>query len=310
MATDRYSDNHTISVSGGAGTLTVDGNLQVTGSTTLSSDGNINITAENDINLTTNTDDIKIAAADLLDLRGENLQVLIANFTSLTTGGSASASVSDTLNVNANEANFSAGDISLSASTELNLSANNDVNITADQLNIELTGTPERINILNATSTCDIRFDSDTNGSVALPASAFQITSSGDGENTGLVLNLNGGSGHYQTFYAPLPDSIPNGSQIAQVGLRYRNDSSSNDGSAIISIQSLNYESSNSYTTLDSNTFTLTASENEYISSAFLANIDKSKPNHIQLTLSGNADLFVYCVTLSYQTNRINININ
>jgi hypothetical protein len=37
MATDRYSDNHTISVSGGSGTLTVDGDLAVTGSVEIDS---------------------------------------------------------------------------------------------------------------------------------------------------------------------------------------------------------------------------------------------------------------------------------
>ncbi len=308
MATDRYSDNHTISVSGGSGTLIVDGNLQVTGSSSLSSDGSINITAENDINLTTNVDDIKIDAADLLDLRGENLQILISNFTSLTTYGSASIVIDDTLNISANEASISAGDILLDAATELNLSANSDVNITGDQLNIELTGTPERINILNNTALSDIRFNTQTLGTVALPASAFQITTSGNGDNNGYVLTLNGGSGHNQAFYAPLPDSIPNDAQVTSIGIKYSNISPSDDGSATIEIEKLNYESTNSYTSLDSNTFTLTAATSDYVSTAFMATIDKSKPNHVYLFLSGQADLNVYCVILNYLTRRININ--
>lgn len=315
MATDRYSDDHTISVSSGSGTLTIEGSLVVNGSQDVNSTGSVDISAGNDINLTA-TDDIKLLANDLLDLRGENLQVLVSNFASVTTGGSATLSISNTLTANANEVVVSAGDIGLSASADLNLSADNDVNIeaigndvtiTANQLNIELTGSPERIIINNNTSSCDIRFDHDTSATIAIPASAFQVVNTGDGENTGLSLYLNGGSGNYQAFYAPLPDSIPNGSTIATVGLRYNN-TSSDDGYATISIRSLDYQTTNSYSTLDSNDFTLTASTTEYLTSSFLANINKSRAIQVSVVLTGSANLAVFCIVLSYQTDRININ--
>ena len=53
MATDRYSDNHTISVSGGSGTLTIDGSLNVIGSN--GSINTANITASGTIVLSENT---------------------------------------------------------------------------------------------------------------------------------------------------------------------------------------------------------------------------------------------------------------
>jgi hypothetical protein len=72
MATDRYSDNHTISVSGGSGTLTVDGSLNVTGGsgvinasgiTTMDINATGTVTLSGDITVSTPGGDIDFSSS-------------------------------------------------------------------------------------------------------------------------------------------------------------------------------------------------------------------------------------------------------
>lgn len=314
MATDRYSDDHKIVVGGGSGTLTVDAVLDITGG--LDVTGNLDVSSDGDI---------KLDANDLLDLRGETLQILVANSISVNAGGNCDINTDnfdlsvDNLNVSGDEIDISAvascsitGGYDLNLESDghnLNLTAGADLNISADTINITLNGSsPQRINVNNNSANCDIRFDVQTSATVTLPASSFQISSTGNGENNGSVLILNGGSGNNQFFFAPLPDSIPNGSIIATVGIRYSNTDASNDDTVTLKIRSFDPETGSSYSDLDSVQFTCTATTNEYLTETFNATVNKSTSNHISLLLGGIGDLYIYCVTLSYVTDRININ--
>jgi hypothetical protein len=79
MAIDRYSDNHTISVSGGSGTLIVDGSLDVTGDISIggSVSGNLDVTGNlsvsgdldvsQDLNVTGNIDTSQTISANAIE---------------------------------------------------------------------------------------------------------------------------------------------------------------------------------------------------------------------------------------------------
>jgi hypothetical protein len=160
----------------------------------------------------------------------------------------------------------------------------------------------------NSVTLCDFRFSTQTLGQVALPAAAFQVVPGYDGENRGTTLFYNGGSGNSANFYAQIPDSIPNDSQIVTVGIRYFNTSASDSSTITVYIQELDYLTSNTYDTLDSHAFTADPSDQLYNTTPFLCSINKEKPTVFRILISGDADTYIYAVTIQYISNRVNIN--
>ena len=258
MTTDRYSDDHKIVVGGGSGTLTVDATLAVEdlSISNISSEGDINIESTGgDRNLTTDSgvvsiNDFQISGNGYLNHINYPFEIFwhssyMSNswyFDKNTTFFFKEDATYYNLAVSANNLYFSSrddvyirGGIDAGDST-LWLSANNDsspyIRLKKDTDTVDIVA--DTINITQTAKT----------NTVVIPASAFKVIDKyavypdpgdestntsldvGDGDllrhtnNGNIIFSIDTvGSGYvWAHFFAPFPESIPDGSTITNIG--------------------------------------------------------------------------------------------
>jgi len=312
MATDRYSDDYTIVVGGGSGTMTVDSNLEITGGLlftgNLAVPGNLSVTGS-----ITGTD---------LNLSGSGTSNIISSLGDIaltSSTGDVTVNCKDTLGLYASVGG-TAGAIEISPagpSAPFYTSVYMTLSESDDKITI---GGPTLSIITDAVElSAEITYPTARGVSLAIPYIGFSRDNVGNTvasvENNNGNIKIDGGSGASRLAYleVPLPDSIPYGSEITAIwgGFEW-----SAAGSALANVTIKLYEceigSSPTYTEIDSDSKQFTNDSNYYFKSFNITHtVSKNKATIITVivNLPSNHNMWFYGLRVMYDTSRVDLNV-
>jgi hypothetical protein len=312
MATDRYSDDYTIVVSGGNGTLTADADLDITGGLSFTGD----LIAPGDLSVTGSitTTDLNFSGSGTSNISSASGDIAITSST-----GDVTVTCQDTLGLYAGVGG-TVGIVKISPSGPATPSYDS-VYITLSESDDKIVVGGPTLSIITDSIELkeEITYPISRQVHLAVPYIAFSrddILNSVNSVKNSYSGSLDidgGGFGGVAYLVTALPDSIPDGSQITSIdgGFAW---SALAPSTASVSLNLLEclIGSSGAYSTVQTDTKTI-ENDSVYYFKSFNINytISKSKANMISVvvTLPSTQSLYFYGIRITYQTGRVDLNV-
>lgn len=326
MATDRYSDDYKIVVTAGSGTMTVDADLEITGS--LSFTGSLSIPGDLDVSGSVTATDLNLSGSGTSSIASAAGSIDITAYSNLdiTSGSNIGIVAQGDLGIYS-----SAGTIEISPAGPPVASVFPSVYITLSEADDEtviggptLTISADTLSVTSGTIELDSEITYPTTREVhlAVPYIAFSrddtlnSVTSVTTTSLGLIdINGSGGtSGGVAYLNVPLPDSIPDGSEITAIWGGFRWSAAASSVAQVdIQYKECQIGSSENYTNAASDSKTV-ANDSNYHFTSFSINkvVNKSYANMIAVvvTLPSTQNFYFYGIRITYQTGRVDLNVS
>jgi hypothetical protein len=317
MATDRYSDDYTIVVGGGSGTMTIDSDLEITGGLLLafglSIPGNLAVTGDLSATGSITTTNLNLSGSGTSNILSAAGDIALTSST-----GDVTVTCKDTLGLYAGVGG-TAGIIKISPSGPATPSYTS-VYMTLSEANDKIIiGGPTLSIIADAVElSAEITYPIARHRSLAIPYIGFSRDNTQNtvlnvsNDSLGIKIEGDGTPGGIAYLDIALPDSIPDGSEITAIwgGFRW---SASSGLSADLSITL--YEcaigSSSTYTLISSDITQISPDGNYHFKTFDISHtVAKNKATTISvyLSLPTTHIMYFYGLRVMYDTSKVDIN--
>lgn len=311
MATDRYSDDYTIVVSGGSGTMTIDSDLEITGG--LSFAGSLAISGDLAVTGSITGTDLNLSGSGTSNIISEAGSITITSSV-----GDIEIICQNTLGLYASLSG-TAGTIEISPAGP-SAPFYTSVYMTLSEADDKITiGGPTLSIIADAVElSAEITYPTARGVSLAIPYVAFSRDNVGNTvasvENNNGNIKIDGGGGASRLAYleVPLPDSIPDGSAITAIwgGFEWSGMASAN-ADVTVKLYECAIGDSPAYTEIDSDSKQISNDSIYYFKSFSITHtVSKNKATIITVVvnLPSNHDMWFYGLRVMYDTGRVDIN--